>query len=167
MAAWSEFVDKDSSEKYIEKLNWITENQVTELASLWYDAGRYFLARQKLAELKHLLIKVQQEIKVLEDDLAEIQRVRENASTSRLDSDFIRTSKNQIRLLQHVESEINSTISYLSTIPSFSVPGWFVDFLKTVVSSSDSIEINPTDRWTPDLNQSKEPSKRKRKVRQG
>jgi hypothetical protein len=165
MAAWSEFVDKNSSQKFIEKLNWITQNQVTELASVWYDAGRYFLAQRKIVELKELQGIVENEILVLEEDLAEAQKEQENSTKSRLDSDFIRTSKNQIRLMHHVESEIASTISYLSIIPRYAVPDWFVEFLKAAVSKSRKVDIISTDDWSPGIKLTKEAMKKRRSAR--
>ncbi|MFZ0532178.1 MAG: hypothetical protein WAM09_03285 [Anaerolineales bacterium] len=143
MATWREFMDKDSSLRFIEQLNRITQNQVSDLASVWYDARRYNLACRKLEELTALQVEVMGQIQVLEDDLAEAKKEVEKSTKSQMDGDFIRTSNNQIRLMRHAESEIASTILYLSAIPSYAAPDWFVEFLKTVLFDPDSVEIEP------------------------
>lgn len=157
MPVWSEFVDKDSSQRFIEQLNWITKNQVSDLASVWYDAERYYLARQKLEELKDVQNALKNEIQELETDLTDSQNDGEKAKDLGFTSDYIRTSKHQIRLMHQAETEIAATIAYLSEIPVFVVPDWLVEFLKTVVLNTDSIEIKPSDEWHPIIKQSKEP----------
>ena len=162
MAKWSEFMDKDSSLKYIEQLNRIIQNQVSDLAGVWYDARRYHLACRKLEELTALQNEVIGQIKVLENDLAEAKKELEKSTKTRMDSNFIRTSNNQIRLMQHVESEIASTIVYLSAIPSYAAPDWLVEFLKTVLFDPDSVEIEPTYDSQPVIKHFKAPWKKEK-----
>jgi predicted nucleic acid-binding Zn-ribbon protein len=162
MAKWSEFMDKDSSLRYIEQLNRNIQNHVSDLASVWYDASRYYLACRKLEELTALQAEVKGQIQVLEDDLAEAKKELEKSTKTRTDSNFIRTSNNQIRLMQHVETEIASTISYLSAIPSYAAPDWFVEFLKTVLFDPDSVEIEPTVDSQPVINHFTAPWKKKK-----
>jgi hypothetical protein len=157
MPSWSEFVEKDSSLRYIEQLNWIAKNQVSDLASVWYDAERYYLARRKLEELEALHVTVKNDIQELEEDVADAQKELETTKDKGFTNDYIRTANNQLRLLRHVEIEIASTISYLTEIPVYTVPDWFVEFLKTVVFSPDSIEIKRSDDWQPVVQQSKLP----------
>jgi len=157
MANWSEFMDKDSSLRFIEQLNRNTQNQVSDLASVWYDARRYHLACRKLLELTALQVEVKGQIQVLEDDLAEAKKELEKSTKTRTYSSFIRTSNNQIRLMRHVESEIASTILYLSAIPSYTAPGWFVEFLKTVLFDPNSVEIEPNYDSQPVIKQFKAP----------
>jgi hypothetical protein len=162
METWREFIDKDSSLRFIEQLNQITQNQVSDLASVWYDARRYHLACRKLQELTALQAEVKGQIQVLEDDQAKFKKELENSTKKWTDSDFIRTSNKQIQLMRHVESEIASTILYLSAIPSYSAPDWFVDFLKTVLFDPDSVEIEPTYDSQPVMMHFKAPWKKKR-----
>ena len=157
MTAWSEFVEKDSSLRYIEQLNWITKNQVSDLTSVWYDIERYYLARQKLEELVEIHNSLKNDIKELEDDLVDAQDEREKANDPGFTSDYIRTANHQIQLRRHAEIEIAATISYLSEIPVYAVPDWFVDFLKTVLNNPDSIEIKHSDEWQPIVKESKVP----------
>ena len=160
MAKWSEFMDKDSSLRYIEQLNRNIQNQVSDLASVWYDARRYHLACQKLEELTALQAEVMGQIKLLEDDLAEAKKELEKSTKTRMDSNFIRTSNNQIQLMRHVESEIASTITYLSAIPSYAAPDWFVEFLKTILFNPDSVEIEHTYDSQPTMKHFKAPWKK-------
>lgn len=162
MAKWSEFMDKDSGLRYIEQLNRNIQNQVSDLASVWYDASRYHLACRKLEELTALQVEVKGQIQVLEDDLAEAKKELEKSTKTRTDSNFIRTANNQIQLMRHVESEITSTISYLSAIPSYAAPDWFVEFLKTILFDPDSIEIESTVDSQPDINHFTSPWKKKK-----
>jgi hypothetical protein len=147
MPAWSEFVDKDSSSRYIEQFNWIAKNQVSDLESIWYDVFRFYLARRKLEELTALHTLVKGELQVLEKDLENAETEQEKTSKSMMNSDFMRTSKAQIQLMQHVENEIASTITFLAEIPMYTVPDWFVEFLKTVVSTPEAIQITRSDNW--------------------
>jgi len=162
MAKWSEFMEKDSSLRYIEQLNRNIQNQVSDLAGIWYDARRYHLACRKLEELTALQGEVIAQIKVLEDDLVEAKKELEKSTKTRMDSNFIRTANNQIQLMRHVESEIASTITYLSAIPSYAAPDWFVEFLKTVLYDSDSVEYEPTYDSQPVIKQFKAPWKKKK-----
>ena len=70
-------------------------------------------------------------------------------------------AKNQIRLMRHAESEIASTILYLSKIPSYAAPEWFVEFLKTVLFDPDSVEIEPTYDSQPVIKHFKAPWRKK------
>lgn len=157
MPVWSEFVDKDSSLRFIEQLNWITKNQVSDLSSVWYDAERYYLARRKLEELLQVQTTLKDDIKELEDDLAASQNETQKTKDTGFTNDYIRTTKHQIRLMRQAETEVAATIAYLSEIPVFVVPDWFVEFLKTVIFNTDSVEIKHSDEWQPIIKTSKEP----------
>ena len=162
MAKWSEFMEKDSSLRYIEQLNRNIHNQVSDLASVWYDASRYHLASRELEELTALQAEVIGQIQVLEDDLAEAKKELEKPTKTRMDTIHIKTWNNQIQQMRYVESEIASTIIYLSAIPSYAAPDWFVEFLKTVLFNPDSVEIEHSYDSQPVIKHFKTPWKKKK-----
>ena len=153
MTKWIDFAEKDSCLKFIEQLNWITKNQVSDLANVWYDAERYFLARRKLEELLKMQDTLKNDIQELESDLADTKK--ETTKPSGFTSDYIRTTNYLIRQMRHAETEIAATISYLSEIPNCAVPDWFIEFLKSVIYNSDSLEVKKSDEWQPIIEPSK------------
>ena len=153
MTKWIEFAEKDSSMKFIEQLNWITKNQVSDLANVWYDAERYFLARRKLEELLKMQEALKNDIQELERDLADTKK--EKTKPSGFTSDYMRTTNYLIRQMRHAETEIAATISYLSEIPNCAVPDWFIEFIKNVIYHSDSLEVKKSDEWQPIIEPSK------------